>query len=352
MNDPATGFDFMNARAAWWFVAVAAAILLLAARAAWRRRARKELAEPGLLERMAPALARSRGGLRAALLVGAMCAMVVALMDPRAGRGEEQVEQKGVDAVIVIDVSRSMLAEDATPDRLTRAKQFALDLVEALGSDRVGLIEFAGVPAVRCPLTFNHRTFAIQLESLSPQSTVRGGSMLGDAIRLAASSLSQSPTGKVIVVLSDGEDMESEPVEAAATAAADHGIRTITIGVGDSGEGARIPIASRDGKRYLVHEGREVWTKMDPTLLREVAEAGQGFFVEAGTGQAEMREVAGAMVAGLERVGRERVDVSAREPLFQWFAGLALVLLVAEGLVVPGGRARAREAAIREDAGP
>lgn len=335
MTVAATGFDFLAPDAGWWFAAVAVVVALLAARAAWRRRARAAFAEAPLLARIAPEALRSRGLLRDALFVCALVAIVLALMDPRGTGGVEQVEQRGVDAMVVVDVSRSMLAEDAAPDRLVRAKQFALDLVDALASDRVGLIEFAGVPAMRCPLTFNHRAFASQLETLSPQSTVRGGSMLGDAIRMASSALADSPTGKVIVVLTDGEDMESDPVEAAATAAADHGIRTVTIGIGDSAEGARIPIPSREGKRYLVHEGREVWTRMDPTLLRSVADAGDGFFVEAGTGQVDMREVADAMMAGLEQAGRERVDVSSRTPLFQWFAGLALLLLVVEGLVLP-----------------
>jgi Ca-activated chloride channel family protein len=143
------------------------------------------------------------------------------------------------------------------------------------------------------------------------------------------------PTGRAIVVLSDGEDMESAPVEAAATAATERGIRIVTIGIGDSAEGARIPVDGAGGKRYLVHEGEEVWTKMDPTLLAEVAKAGGGFFVEAGTGQADMRDVAGLLAAGLERQNRERKEVATKDPLFQILAALALAALVAESLVRP-----------------
>ena len=159
--------------------------------------------------------------------------------------------------------------------------------------------------------------------------------MLGDAIRLAASSLKNEQVGKAIVILSDGEDMQSEPVEAAAVAAKEHGIRVVSIGIGDPKEGARIPIYEGGRRSYIVHEGQEVWSKMDPSLLKQVADAGDGYFVEAGTGQADMAQLATLLSTGLERETRERADVSTRQPLFQIFVALALALLVAESLLVP-----------------
>ena len=196
-------------------------------------------------------------------------------------------------------------------------------------------IEFAGVPSLRCPLTFNHRTFRVQLDALSPQSTVRGGSMLGDAIRLAASSLAGEGAGKAIVILSDGEDMQSEPVEAAAVAAKEQGIRVVTIGIGDATEGARIPVYERGQRRYIVHEGQEVWSRMNPKLLKQVADAGEGYFVEAGVAQADMDQLGRLLSGSLEKSTRERSDVSTKQPLFQLFAGAALVLLLAEMLLAP-----------------
>ena len=344
METAATGFEFLRPEAAVWLVAAVGCALLLAWLTAWRRRARALLADTALLARIAPAVARSRSGVRAALLAAAIAALVPALMDPRAGSGTEKVEQRSIDVMVVVDVSRSMLAEDAAPNRLARAKQFASDLVEGVGSDRVGLIEFAGVPAMRCPLTFNHRAFRTQLETLSPQATVRGGSMLGDAIRLAASSLAGDGGGKAIVILSDGEDMQSEPVEAAASAAKEHGIRVVTVGIGDAREGARIPVDQGGGRRYLVHEGQEVWTRMDPNLLRQVADAGEGYFVEAGVDQADMAQLAALLSAGLEKQTRERTDVSTKQPLFQVFVGLALALLLAESMLARGARAAKEDA--------
>lgn len=331
--------------AAIWFIAAIGCVLLLGWLTAWRRRARIRLADSALLPRIAPGLLAARSGLRASLLGASIVLLVPALMDLRGGQSTDTVEQRSIDVMVVVDVSRSMLAEDATPNRLARAKQFASDLVEEVGSDRVGLIEFAGVPAMRCPLTFNHRSFRTQLEALSPQATIRGGSMLGDAIRLAATSLEDEQGGKAIVVLTDGEDMQSEPVEAAAVAAKEHGIRVVTIGIGDAREGARIPVYESGTRRYIVHEGQEVWSKMDPTLLKQIADAGEGYFVDAGTGQADMAQLAQLLSAGLTKEARERADVSGRQPLFQVFVALALALLVAESLLLPRPQAVAIEEA-------
>lgn len=319
---------------AWhWSILAGLAIAGLVHLALWRRRARIRLCDTALVGRLAPQVEGARTGLRTALLAGAALAIAIAVLDPRAGERIEPVEQSGVDVMVVVDVSRSMLAEDATPNRLARAKQFARDLVEALGSDRVGLVEFAGVPSMRCPLTFNHRTFLTQLELLSPQATARGGSLLGDAIRLAAESLDAEGSGKAIVVLSDGEDMESSPLEAAAAAATDRGIRLYTVGIGDKSEGARIPV--RDGGRtgFLMHEGEQVWTRLDPTVLAGVAREGDGAYLEAGTGQADMAQLARILATGIGTRVRERADVSTRIPLFPWFAGFAALLLALEPLV-------------------
>jgi Ca-activated chloride channel family protein len=329
------GFEFAQPEGLAWLVAAAGCVALLAWLVVWRRRARARLADAALLQRIAPHAMQARSGLRVCCLGAAIMLLVPALMDPRAGTTRETVEQRSSDVMVVIDVSRSMLAEDVTPNRLARAKQFAADLVEAIGSDRVGLIEFAGVPSLRCPLTFNHRTFRVQLDALSPQSTVRGGSMLGDAIRLAASSLAGEGAGKAIVILSDGEDMQSEPVEAAAVAAKEQGIRVVTIGIGDATEGARIPVYERGQRRYIVHEGQEVWSRMDPKLLKQVADAGEGYFVEAGVAQADMDQLGRLLSGSLEKSTRERSDVSTKQPLFQLFAGAVLVLLLAEMLLAP-----------------
>lgn len=329
------GFQFAQPAAALWLWLVLAAVALAVVGLRRRRRLLALVAEHALLARLAPNLDLSRAWLRAALSALAMVALSLALMDPRWGMQVEQVQRHGMDAIFVIDVSRSMLAGDATPSRLDRAKQFALDASEALEGDRVGLVDFAGVAAMRTPLTLNYAAFRQAVQNLEPKGASRGGTMLGEAIRMAANSFPSGDKGsRAIIVLSDGEDMDSRPAEAAQRAFEEQGVRVFTVGIGDSRDGARIPVTGPDGqKRHLVHEGQEVWSKMNPDTMRDIAKAGGGAFIPAGTAQLDMAAVYRDSLAGLERVDQEASLVKRQTPRFQWFAGAALLLLVIEGVI-------------------
>ncbi|MFO0828959.1 MAG: VWA domain-containing protein [Phycisphaerales bacterium] len=328
------GLEFQNPLAFHWLWAA-----LLAAALVWyahgrRRRAAAAFASGPLFARLAPAARPGRIALASLLSCVALGLMAAALADPRAGEKTEEVRRKGIDVIFVLDVSRSMLAEDVAPNRLGKAKQLVSDAVDRMAGDRAGLVAFAGVPAMKSPLTLNYGAFKIALNELAPQDSARGGSLLGDAIRLAADSFTDDEKGgKAIVVLSDGEDMESYPVEAARKAFVDKGIRTYTIGIGDSAEGARIPITNGRERTYVMYDGQEVWSKMNPKLLTEVALAGGGAYIPAGTSQVDMAEVYDATVAS---VGRREFDTQSATralPQFQWFAGAALAVLVAASLV-------------------
>ena len=327
-------FEFNHPEAwSWlWLVAASGLIGFWALRS--RRRRLRRFADEALLERIAPTFTIARPFARAALVVAAMAAVVLALVDPRWGFRYEEVQRRGLDCFFVVDVSRSMLAEDASPNRLERAKSFIEDALEALPGDRVGLIAYAGTATIRCPLTLNEDLFLMSLRELAPESTVRGGSLLGDAIRTAAESFTDDqPGAKVIVVLTDGEDQGSFPVEAASKASADLGVRVFTVGLGDSGDGARIPVDDGPNRRWLMHEGREVWTKMDDSTLREVALAGDGAYFPAGTRLLDMAEALDLSLGNLERAEQESTTIRRSTPRFQWFAGLALLLLVAESVL-------------------
>ena len=328
-------FQFAQPWAAWsaWLALGAAMLMVIGLRR--RRRLLALVAASPLLARLAPNLDLSRAWIRAALAALALVALTLALMDPRWGMQVEQVQRRGLDAIFVLDVSRSMLAGDATPSRLERAKQFVIDASEALEGDRVGLVDFAGTAALRVPLTLNYAAFRQAVQNLEPKGATRGGSMLGEAIRMAANSFPAADKGaRAVIVLTDGEDMGSEPAKAAATALEELGVRVFTVGIGDTREGARIPLTGTDGqRRYLVHDGQEVWSKMNPDTLREIAQAGGGAFVPAGTAQIDMAAVYRDSLAGLDRVDQESSLVKRQTPRFQWFAGAALLLLVAESLI-------------------
>lgn len=342
-------FRFANPAALDWAWVALAALVVVALRARARNRALRAFADAPLLARIAPAAGGKRALLRALLSVAALACLVPAVMDPRWGAQVEEVRRRGADVFFVVDVSRSMTAQDAPPDRLSRARQFVEETVESLGGDRIGLVEFAGTAQMRVPLTLNYGAFLATLSELKPLSGARGGTALANALALAAGSFPAASAGsRAIVVLSDGEDLEGgteDPVRQARELLEGQGIHVYAIGIGDPGEGARIPVARDAGGavRYLVHEGQEVWTKLDEGVLRDMALAGGGAYIPAGTAKVDMSRAYAQTVGALERQEFESSTVTRRTPRFQWFAGLSFALLLA-GSLVPDRAARSGEA--------
>lgn len=336
-------FMFANPSALNWLWLVLALAVLAVVRLRGRARALQSFADAPLLASIAPRAGLARPVVRTVLALLGLCALVLAVMDPRWGAQVEEVRRRGAEVFFVVDVSRSMLAEDVSPNRLMRARQFVEETVESLGGDRVGLIEFAGTAALKVPLTLNYGAMRAALQDLRPLGGARGGTALANAIQLAAESFPpQAGASRAVVVLSDGEDLSganrggqgADPVAAAREALEKRGVHVYTVGIGDVREGGRIPEArTAQGVRYLVHEGQEVWSKMDERTLREAALAGGGAFIPAGTGQVDMARAYAQTVGELERQEFDAATVTRRTPRFQWFAGLAFALLLAGSLV-------------------
>jgi Ca-activated chloride channel family protein len=332
-----------------WLWVVAALGVIMAAGFAVRRRDLRRFASDALLERLLPRTSFGRQHAGAVLVGLALVALVAALIDPRWGVTFRQVQQRGVDLVVILDVSRSMLAEDARPNRLQRAKQYIGDLVDRLGGDRVALVTAAGNAELKCPLTVDHGAFRLALATASPEAAARGGSLLGDALRLAGQVFTdQIPDHKAVVVFTDGEDHGSYPLEAAQKLHETLSIPVYTVGIGDSGTGARIPEPG-DGERvYLTYDGQEVWTKMNDSALREIALATGGAYVPVGTSTVDMGRVYDERIEPMAKREFEATTVKRHDPQYQWFAGLALLLLVVESLtgdrkaMSAGGRREAR----------
>lgn len=313
-------------------------VLILMAIGVWTLKRRKSLlkrfADAPLLARISPGTSVARSVTKLLLVMMALSALALASMDPRWGVRREEIQRRGMDVFFVLDVSRSMLAEDAAPNRLERAKQAISDTLERLGGDRAGIITFAGDAQVESPLTLNYRSLGLALDDVSARTSTRGGSMLGEAIRLASRSFTDEDSGgKAIVILSDGEDQESGPVDAARSAFTDRGIRVYTVGLGDSVDGERIPVVERGRRTWLVHKGEEVRTRMETEILEETALAGEGAFIAAGTKQFDLGEIFESVVAEDQRAELETTEIRIATPRFQWFAGLAFLLLMAECLI-------------------
>jgi Ca-activated chloride channel family protein len=322
-----------------WLLALVAAVLAVAA--VLRRRALARFATANLIGQLIPAGGRVRRVAKAVLVLASLAAMVLALIDVRWGKTWRDVPQKGVEVMFVLDVSRSMLAQDAAPNRLDRAKQQINDMVDAMTGDRVGLVVFAGDARRRIPLTSHHNDFKQTLAEVGPQDVARGGSRLGDAIQAAADSfLNKTTDHKAIVLFTDGEDMESDPIKQAQKVHQERGVRIFTVGLGDATQGERIPVSTSRGERsYLQYNGQQVWSKMNGQVLRQIAADTDGAYIPAGTKQVDMANVYRNYIAGVEQQEFETARVNSYIPRYQWFVGAALLLLLLDTVIGYGQRA-------------
>lgn len=267
------------------------------------------------------------------MIVVVACLLCLSILDPRWGTRYREVEQQGIDTFFVLDVSRSMLAEDVGPNRLTRATTAIADVLDVMGSDRAGLITVAGDATLTVPLTLDYGSLRLALEDVSPRSVNRGGTMIGDGIRRATDSFTDEvPDHKTIIVLTDGEDMGSFPIEA-ATEASQLGIKVYTVGIGDSKIGAKIPTTTYGQPSYIVYDGKEVWSQMNPDELTNVASAGGGAFVPAGTSNLDLASIYSKRIATASGRSFDSVKLEQFIPRFQWFAIPALLILFGDSLM-------------------
>ncbi len=274
---------------------------------------------------------------RLACVLIAIASVVIAIARPQSNPHEIEVESRGRDIVVMLDVSRSMLAKDVAPSRLDKAKLWINDLVDDLGNDRIGLVAFAGSSSVISPLTTDRMFFRLALEELSPASVPLGGTNIGDAIRKTQSLvfLDSSPEKirhRDLILISDGEDQESLPIEAARAAGRD-GIRIICIGIGSS-KGAAVPI---DTKKSSLDNVPPVQSKLESQTLRDIAGASLGgVYLEVGTGTVDLAQVYRDLIESAEQ---HIVDTSTRTEYteqFMFFIGLAFVCIVIETVFLAG----------------
>lgn len=312
---------------ALWALPVVAALLLLA----WRARARAlaRLAETGLQRELGISRDWRPRAVSGMLLLAALAALLVGLARPRGNPRAVEGKATGRDVVFVVDVSRSMLASDLTPTRLERAKLWIKDLTATLRGDRVALVAFAGTPVVKCPLTLDYTFFSLALDELSPASVSRGGTNIGDAIRRTLDDVYEqgSPRPKDMILITDGDDQESFPVQAAERAG-ERGVRIIALGLGDAATGATLPAESGGTLEY---KGERVLSKQDAGALASIAAASaQGVYFNVGTGTIDLERVYGDLVRNAPGAEIEASKTQVFDEYFQGWLAFAAVALLAE----------------------
>ena len=280
---------------------------------------------------------------KAVLLILAFAFVAFAAARPAWNPKPQTVERKGRDIMVLLDVSKSMLAEDLVPNRLERSKIAIQDMLERLQGDRIGLIAFAGTAVLKVPLTTDYGFFTLILDDINTESVSRGGTKIGDAVRKAMDEGfdSQEKKYKDIILITDGEDHDSFPVEAAEEAG-EKGIRIIAIGIGDEGEGRRIPITDAQGNRvFMTYQGHEVWSKLDAATLRKMANATPGGkYLNVATGTIDLGDVYLKLIASEEKRDIETKTMQLYEEKFQIFLAVGFFLLVVEMVVAERKRVR------------
>lgn len=290
--------------------------------------------------RLARRRTRLRRALQVALVLATLLAGVVGLMRPQTPGGTETID-RGVqaDIMVVLDVSKSMLAEDAAPSRLARAKAEITEFIERVRDQRVGLVVFAGRASVVSPLTSDYGFFRLVLRDVGPGSVTRGGTRIGDAVRKAVAAFGVNRgTPRVMLLITDGEDHDSYPLDAVADAV-DAGVRIVTIGFG-SEDGSEIVVTDPEtgARQPLVDgDGNLVRSRLDGDLLRRIALESEGIYVPAGTAALDIDSIVEAWVAPLVTDAAARVVRRNPTEHYRWFALAALLTLVAAAWVGGGG---------------
>lgn len=280
------------------------------------------------LESIIPGYSLKRKYVKKILLILSLVFIVIALAGPLVGFRWEKIQQKGVDIMICLDCSRSMLAEDIKPDRLERAKHEIIDLLRMMKSDRAGLVAFAGDAVLECPLTMDYGAFHIFLNALSPDYLPVGGTDISGAIETALNGFEKNANSdKAIILITDGGSTSGDP-SAAAEKAAKQGVKIFCIGVG-SLDGA--PVPDKNGGFIKDKNGRIVMSKVDDTGLKKIAAIANGRYVRSVAGNMDLdiiytHDISKNMKKKTLRSTRRKIW----ENRFQWFLFPGLVLLLAE----------------------
>jgi Ca-activated chloride channel homolog len=296
-----------------------------------RRQTRlRRLVASRLLPELTDGVAQWRSLAKRILFLGALVALLIAMARPQFGFIEQDFTQRGRDVILAIDTSKSMLSTDFAPDRMTRAKLAAQDIMDAMKGDRFGLVAFAGAAQVEAPLTVDYQTVLDAINQLDTKTVERGGTDISSAIQSAELALGKSEGPyRALVLLTDGEDLEEDAV-AAAKHAASYGIRIFTVGIGTR-EGSSIPIDPGQRSYIRDRDGQIVHSQLDEGRLRKIAQETGGFYVHLENGA-----ISRLISDGLLRLGEENIDErSVRIPIerYRWPLGFGLLLLLLSALL-------------------
>jgi Ca-activated chloride channel family protein len=326
-------FRFANPDFLYLLLLLPVMILLYLINTIRKNRALKRLGNIQLVGTLVPEMSRVRPLVKFILQLIAVAAGVIMLSRPQFGSKIEDVKKEGVEVIIALDVSNSMLAEDIQPDRLTRAKQAISRLVDNLDKDKIGLIVFAGDAYTQIPVTTDYISAKMFLSAISPEMVPKQGTAIGAAITLGMRSFSPGEgKSKALIIITDGENHEDDPVSAAEEASK-AGIVIHTIGIGST-DGVPIPVFIKGKKDFLKDvDGNTVISKLDEEILKKIAIAANGSYVRASNSNIGLDEIF-SEIRKMKKQELESTMYTEYNDQFQIFAAISLILLIADFIIM------------------
>ncbi len=321
-------FKFANPEFLYLFFAIPVFIIGFIFLNIMKRKSVERLGTLSLVKKMMPELSLKRSYLKFWLILVAIGFGIIVLARPQFGTKVEKVDKKGIELVIAIDVSNSMLAEDIKPSRLTKAKQMLTRIIDERKNDKVAIVVFAGEAFIQLPLTPDNQSAKLFLESIDPSIVPVQGTVIGSAIDVSMSCFSNDEDmDRAIVLITDGESHEGNAEDAAARAA-DKGVHVNVVGIGTT-EGAIIPIAEGSSNVKRDTQGQPVVSKLNEEMCRQVAKAGKGLYAHADNSNSALK----SLQAELDKLQKKEIDgiaYSEYDEKYQIFAWVMLILLILE----------------------
>jgi Ca-activated chloride channel homolog len=326
-------FRFANSGFLYFLILIPILLILYIVLVYFHNRALKRFMDNEFINTLTPLRSPARRNIKFILFLVVLTFLIVAIARPQFGSKLEQIKREGIEMVIALDVSRSMLAQDVKPNRLERAKLAIISLINRMKDDKIGMIIFAGDAYTQLPITTDYISAKMFLASINTEVVSKQGTAIASAIDLGAKSFTQDPkASKVIVIITDGEDHVGDPIKSAQDAV-QKGIKVFTIGMG-SPSGSPIPLAgpgSQDG--FLKdRNGDVVITRMDPVLLSKIAQSGGGEFYSASTSNVGLDQ----LYNKLNKLNKSLIDTrvySEYDDQFQYLIAAALFLLLLDLLI-------------------
>lgn len=325
-------FRFAHPGLLYLLIVIPLLIVFFVMMARKKKKAIAEFGNPELLEPLMPLLSFRRGAWKFVMLMLALVFVIIGVAGPQFGSKLQQVKKKGVELMIALDVSNSMMAQDIKPSRLEKAKMAIARMVEKLSNDKVGLIVFAGDAYVQLPITTDYSSAKLFLSNISTDVVPIQGTAIGSAIDLAAKSFTpETETSKAIIVITDGENHQDDAV-AAAKRAREKGVTVHTIGMGLE-QGAPIPEKGHPGQFMKDGSGNIVVSKLDEKTLKEIAKSGEGLYVRASNTEVGLTQLLDEVNRMEKTLLEERIYTDYAEK-YQYFLLVGLFFIFVEFMIL------------------